>query len=118
MTFLTTERGAPFTSAGFGNWFRDRCNEAGLRHCSAHGLRKASITRLANLGATTDQMKSISGHTSDAALNVYKKTADQQRLARQAMSLQTGSDREQFLSNLEPRLDKNGGKKLIRTMFF
>jgi hypothetical protein len=23
MTFLVTERGAPFTSAGFGNWFRD-----------------------------------------------------------------------------------------------
>ena len=30
MTFLMTERGAPFTSAGFGNWFRDRCDEAGL----------------------------------------------------------------------------------------
>lgn len=31
MTFMMTEQGAPFTSAGFGNWFRDRCNEAGLK---------------------------------------------------------------------------------------
>ncbi len=42
LTFLTTEQGKPFTAAGFGNWFRDRCNEAGLPEgCSAHGLRKA-----------------------------------------------------------------------------
>ena len=40
LTFLVTELGAPFTAAGFGNWFRDRCNEAGLRHCSFHGLTK------------------------------------------------------------------------------
>jgi Protein adenylyltransferase SelO len=38
---LVTAHGKPFTPAGFGNWFRDRCNEANLRHCSAHGLRKA-----------------------------------------------------------------------------
>ena len=30
-TFLTTSSGQPFkTAAGFGNWFRERCNEAGL----------------------------------------------------------------------------------------
>src|ERR1035437_1217239 len=42
MTFLMTEKGAPFTPAGFGNWFRDQCNAAGLPQCSAHGLRKAA----------------------------------------------------------------------------
>ncbi|WP_461352213.1 tyrosine-type recombinase/integrase [Bradyrhizobium sp. USDA 4454] len=30
LTFLVTEQGKPFTAAGFGNWFRDRCDEAGL----------------------------------------------------------------------------------------
>jgi hypothetical protein len=35
-TFLVTEYGRAFTPAGFGNWFRERCNEAGLPHCSAH----------------------------------------------------------------------------------
>ena len=41
LTFLVTEYGKPFTAAGFGGWFRARCDEAGLPHCSAHGLRKA-----------------------------------------------------------------------------
>jgi integrase len=40
LTFLVTEYGKPFTAAGFGGWFRDRCDEAGLPRCSAHGLRK------------------------------------------------------------------------------
>jgi hypothetical protein len=30
MTFLVNELGRPFTDAGFGNWFRDRCVEAGV----------------------------------------------------------------------------------------
>ena len=51
LTFLTTERGAPFTSNGLGNWFRQRCDEASLPHCSAHGLRKAAATRLADQDA-------------------------------------------------------------------
>ena len=42
-TFLVTEYGKPFTPAGFGNWFRQRCDEAGLPQCSAHGLRKTFL---------------------------------------------------------------------------
>src|SRR5262249_28072825 len=64
LTFLVTEFGRPFTAAGFGNWFRDRCNEAGLRHCSAHGLRKAAARRLAEAGCTVHQIAAITGHTS------------------------------------------------------
>jgi len=30
LTFLMTEFGKPFTANGFGNWLRDRCDEAGL----------------------------------------------------------------------------------------
>jgi integrase len=86
LTFLLTERGAPFTSAGFGNWFRDRCDEAGLKHCSAHGLRKAAATRLANIGCSNEQIKAITGHRSDAALAPYVRAADQRRLAQQAMT--------------------------------
>ena len=41
LTFLTTGYGEPFTAAGFGNWFGDRCIEAGVPG-RAHGLRKAS----------------------------------------------------------------------------
>ena len=71
LAFLVTERGAPFTHAGFGNWFRDCCNKAGLPHCSAHGLRKAAATRLANAGCSTDQIRAITGHRSVAEVAHY-----------------------------------------------
>jgi integrase len=47
MTFLVTAFGRSFTANGFGNWFREKCDEAGLSHCTAHGLRKAAAARLA-----------------------------------------------------------------------
>jgi integrase len=87
LTFLVTEFGKPFTSAGFGNWFRDRCNEAGLpRHCSAHGLRKAACRRLAEAGCTAHQIAAISGHASLREVERYTKAADQARLARDAIN--------------------------------
>ena len=110
MTFLMTEKGAPFTPAGFGNWFRDQCNAAGLPQCSAHGLRKAEATRLANVGCSTDQIKAITGHRSLAEVAHYTRAADQQRLARQALGIQLGAEEEQKLSNLPTRLDKIGSK--------
>src|ERR1700677_1016062 len=64
MTFLTTSFGQPFKSAAsFGNWFRDRCDEAGLpKGVSAHGLRKATARRLADLGCTAQQIAAVTGH--------------------------------------------------------
>ena len=55
-TFLVTDFGKPFTAAGFGNKFRHWCDQAGLRHCSAHGLRKAMASRLAEHGATPHEI--------------------------------------------------------------
>jgi integrase len=110
LTFLVTEKGAPFTGAGFGNWFRDQCNAADLRQCSAHGLRKAAATRLANAGCSTDQIKAITGHKSLSEVARYTRAADQRRLARQAMTIQLGAESEQDLSNLATRLDKTASK--------
>jgi integrase len=46
LCYLMTEFGKPFTAAGFGNWFREQCNAAGLPPgYSAHGLRKAAATK-------------------------------------------------------------------------
>jgi integrase len=110
MTFLTTSQGRPFTSAGFGNWFRDRCNEAGLPQCSAHGLRKAAATRLANAGCSSDQIRAITGHRSLSEVAHYTRSADQQRLARQALMMQIGAESEQELSSTSNRLDKTRSK--------
>jgi hypothetical protein len=43
LTFLTTAYGKPFSALGFGNRFREWCNKAGVKHCSAHGLRKLAL---------------------------------------------------------------------------
>jgi integrase len=99
-TFLLTESGSPFSAAGFGNWFRDRCNEAGLEHCSAHGLRKACATRLANAGCTPEQIKSITGHKTLSEVARYTKAADQERNAKQAMTNLLRSESEQACPTL------------------
>ncbi len=85
LTFLMTEAGAPFTAAGFGNKFREYCDEAGLEHCSAHGLRKAQCRRLAEAGCSEHQIAAISGHESLAEVRRYTRAAAQARLARAAM---------------------------------
>lgn len=85
LTFLTTQFGKPFTAAGFGNWFRDQCNAAGLPHCSAHGLRKAAARRLAEAGCTEHEIASITGHASLREIVRYTKAADQVKLAVAAM---------------------------------
>ena len=110
LTFLMTEKGAPFTNAGFGNWWRDRCNEAGLPQCTAHGLRKAATVRLVEAGCTDEQIMAITGIRSPSVLKIYKRGADQQRLARQALDIQLKTEREQKLSNLDARLDKMAAK--------
>ena len=95
LTFLTTAFGKPFTSAGFGNWFRDQCDAAGLRHCTFHGLRKAAARRLAEYGCTPHEIAAITGHATLKEIERYTKAASRKRLAESAMSkvkLRTGGD--------------------------
>ena len=87
LVYLQTSHGNPFSDAGFGNWFRKRCNEAGLPHCSAHGLRKAAGTRLADAGASHEQIKSVTGHQTDKEASKYTAMANKRRLAEQAQAL-------------------------------
>lgn len=86
LTFLVTEFEKPHTAAGFGNWFRERCDEAGLRHCSAHGLRKAAARRLAEIGCTQHEIAAITGHASLSEVQRYTRGADQKRLATAAIA--------------------------------
>jgi hypothetical protein len=44
-TYLVTDFGKPFSKAGIGNKMREWCDEAGLPHCTTHGLRKAAARR-------------------------------------------------------------------------
>lgn len=80
-TWLVTEHGVPYTPAGFGNRFRDWCNQAGLSHCSSHGLRKATASRLAELGCTDRQIMAITGHRTAAEVDRYTRGARQKKMA-------------------------------------
>ena len=85
-TFLVTEYGKPFTPAGFGNWFRDRCDEAGLPQCSAHGLRKAFLRRMAEAGCSEDFIASISGHKDMREIRKYVEAANKAKMATAGMA--------------------------------
>jgi hypothetical protein len=84
LAFLTTERGKPFTPAGFGNWFRDRCNEADLPQCAAHGLRKAAAIRHSLNGATAPELMAWFGWKTIAEAQRYIEEANRIRLAESA----------------------------------
>src|SRR5262245_17066377 len=85
-TFLVTSFGKPFTPPGFGNWFRERCDEAGLPHCTAHGMRKAFLRRGAELGWSEDYLASFSGHRDMRELRTYVAAANKARMADKAMA--------------------------------
>jgi len=78
---LVSNKGKPFTNGSFGNWFRKRCNEAGLQGCTAHGLRKATLRRGAELNIGNQGLKALSGHTKDDEVARYTASANQIRLA-------------------------------------
>jgi len=86
LTFLVTTFGKPFGDAGFGNWFRARCNEAGLPQCSAHGLRKAAARRLAEAGCSASQIAAVTGHRSLREVERYTVAASQITMADAAIS--------------------------------
>jgi len=87
LTFLVNELGRPFTDAGFGNKFRQWCDQANLPQCSAHGLRKLAAIIAANNGATAHQLMAMFGWLTLKQAEHYTKRADQKRLAENAMHL-------------------------------
>lgn len=85
-TWLVTSRGKPFTAAGFGNWFRDKCDEAGLpKGRSAHGVRKIAAQTSAENGATEKEMMDIFGWTKADLAAYYARKANQKKIAANAM---------------------------------
>lgn len=85
MAFLVTAFGKPFTSNGFGNWFKKRCVEAGLPHCAAHGLRKAGSALLAETGASDREIMAVTGHQTSKQVDIYTRGVRQKRMAANAM---------------------------------
>lgn len=80
---IESTQGKPFSKEGFGNWFREKCNDARISK-SAHGLRKLSATLAAEGGAATHQLLAQYGWTNIATAEIYTKGIDRKRLGIEA----------------------------------
>ena len=115
LIYLVTEHGKPFSINGFGNKFRDWCDEAGLYHCTSHGIRKASATILAERGATAPQLKAIFGWSKLETAESYIAKADKKTLSRMGLQLMVSEQTESKIIPLSGHAANGGtnrGKKL------
>jgi len=122
LTFLVSERGTPYTGDSFGNAFRKWCREAGLKHCSPHGLRKATAARLADLGCTPHEIMAVGGWRTMNEVRRYTEASDRKRGASVALSRlsaaeaekrksHSGPGRPEWDENAEQAIDSKGQKR-------
>ncbi len=71
LLYIVQKNGKPYAKESFGNLFRKWCLEAGLPHCSIHGLRKACVVRLIMDGCTPHQIMAITGHRTLKEIDRY-----------------------------------------------
>jgi integrase len=90
LVYLVTAYGQPHSVKGFGNWFKDRCRQAGLEDLSAHGLRKLAAQRCAEAGATNHQLMALFGWTNPQQAEVYTRKANRAKLEAAAAALLEG----------------------------
>jgi integrase len=87
LSLLVTAYGRPFDKAGFGNWFRYTCKEAGVPG-SAHGLRKAGAVRAAEAGASESQLNAIFGWREGSRESAtYTRKARRAKLSKESAKL-------------------------------
>jgi hypothetical protein len=87
LTYIVSTQDKPYTAESFGNKFREWCDQAGLKHCSAHGIRKFDATAAAENGATAHQLMAMFGWDSIRQAEHYTRKASQEKLAGRAMHL-------------------------------
>lgn len=78
MTFLATVDGQGRSAKALGTMIRDACAKAGVAK-SAHGLRKARATALADGGGTTHEIAAWTGHDTLSEVERYTRAANRRR---------------------------------------
>lgn len=106
LLFITHGNGRGYSANAFGNWFKDQCKAAGLPQCTAHGLRKAGATRLANAEATEFEVQAYLAHKTPDEARTYVKAADRNRLTN------SGNKKRLNASNPVVRLGKRNSNPL------
>lgn len=101
LTFLQARGSRPRSEKGLSNLISEAAREAKLEARTAHGLRKARLTRIAEAGGSAHAIKSWGGHKTLAEAAHYTQSADAKRLV-------TGTEQEQNSVSLAERDTKIG----------
>ncbi len=81
-TYVVGKRGGPLTPDAVAGEFAKWATEAGLpAHCRLHGLKKGGMRRIAEKGASTHELQSVSGHKTLAMIQHYTDAVDRKKLA-------------------------------------
>lgn len=97
---LMTAYGEPFSEKSLTGRMADWTKSADMpKGCTMHGLRKSLGKMLAETGSTTRQLMETLGHDNIEHAELYSREAEQQRLARDAMTRLTRS--------LQPKRPRN-----------
>lgn len=99
----------PYTPESLGNWFRARCNDAGLPHCSLHGIRKGQATAIADGGGSEYEVMSFLAHATPKEGATYTKIAQRDKLADRGLARTKSA---QKLPNLIETLDNKSRNPL------
>jgi integrase len=86
-TILTTKRGNAFDKTALTKAIKARLREIGEPELVLHGLRKAAGVRLAEAGASVQQVMSVLGHRSPRMALYYCAQASKRELSDAAMAL-------------------------------
>jgi len=93
LTLIGREDGRQMTRPGLTRFMADAIEQAGLpAKCVSHGLRKAGMRRMAELGYSVHQIAAWSGHKSLREVERYTAAADQRRLARGAVGRKANTE--------------------------
>jgi integrase len=83
--FLMTSFGKQYSENGFGNKFKRWTGQAGIPHCTIHGLRKVIAVKLANLGMSKHHIGAWLAHAGTDQVDTYTQDADREALIEDSM---------------------------------
>jgi integrase len=78
---------------------RSWCDAAGLPECTSHGLRKACARRLAEAGATPNEIAAITGHATLKEVERYTRDASRAMMADSGMAKVLTNHPARFVKN-------------------
>ena len=88
---LTSEKGRPWLPEHLSNILGRALASLGYAGLNIHGLRKLAAASLAEAGCSANEIAAVTGHASLAMVQLYTRSAEQERLAGAAITrLETG----------------------------